>query len=192
MAVRELARLPALAASAALLLSSSMAAGGQEPDWPQAEGRLGREKTLAEACASILKTFADDAPMARVQGERIYARAEADMDGLVRLFIVDLASQRSLADVPELQHRLEAVVAQRQTLCRHVDAAVGTALRDQPEHSGATDLLEEGIADPVGFLMDAAVQVWQAYRDADQVERATIIAGIEAIRWLPFAEVPPA
>ena len=71
-------------------------------------------------------TFAERAPMARVQGERLYARAKADMDGLVRLLTADLATERSLAESPELQHRLEAVMAQRRALCRHVDAAVGS------------------------------------------------------------------
>src|SRR5262245_29993253 len=102
-----------------------MAPAGREPAWSQAVGRLGYEKTLAEGCASVLKTFADGAPMARVQGERLYARAAADMDGLVRLLIADLAGERSPADLPELRQRLEAVPKQRQALCRHVDATAG-------------------------------------------------------------------
>ena len=160
--------------------------------WPQAVDQLAREKTLAEACASILKTFADGAPMARVQGERLYARAEADMDGLVRLLIADLASERSPADIPELRQRLEAVPRQRQALCRHVDAAVGTALRQQPGRTSAAELLAQGSSDSAEFMIDAAVRIWQAYREADQVGRATIIARIEAVRWLPYAAVPAA
>ena len=131
MMARELAWLPALAC-AALLLVGWVRPSPRRLAWPPAVDDLAREKTLAEACASILKTFADGAPMARVQGERLYARAEADMDGLVRLLIADLAAERSPADSPELRQRLEAVPRQRQALCRHVDAAVGTALRRQP------------------------------------------------------------
>jgi hypothetical protein len=104
MAVRNLAS--ALVGCAALLLVMARPAIAQQIGWPQAVDQLAREKTLAEACASVLKTFADGAPMALVQGERLYARAEADMDGLVGLLIADLASERSPADVPELRHRL--------------------------------------------------------------------------------------
>jgi hypothetical protein len=191
MAVRDLAWLPALAACAALLVAVAPAVA-QDFAWPQAVERLAREKTLAEACASILKTFADGAPMARVQGERLYARAQADMDGLVRLIIADLASERSPAERPELRHLLEAVPRQRQALCDHVAAAIGPALRARPEHAGATDLLEEGRRELAGAMSDAAVGIWQAYRAADQAERATIIAQIKAARWLPYADVPAA
>jgi hypothetical protein len=153
---------------------------------------LAREKTLAEACASVLKTFAGDAPMARVQGERLYARAQADMNGLVRLVIAALASERAPAERPELRHLLEAVPRQRQALCDHVAAAVGTALRDQPEHAGAADLLEEGRSESAGSIADVAVRIRQAYRTADPAARATIVARIEAVRWLPYAAVPAA
>jgi hypothetical protein len=180
-----------LVACAALLLSPSLAAIPQQAGWPQAVDRLAREKTLAEACAVVLKTFADGAPMARVQGERLYARARADMDGLVRLFIVDLASERPLADSSELQHRLEAVVAQRRALCRHVEAAVGAALREQAGHAEAADLLSQGSGDSERFLIDEAVQISRAYRLADQAGRAAIVARIEAARWLPYPEISP-
>jgi hypothetical protein len=192
MAVRGLARVPTLAACAALLLATSVPAVAEEIGWPQAVEQLAREKTLAEACASILKTFADGAPMARVQGERLYARAAADMDGLVRLFIADLASGRPPADLPELRQRLEAVPRQRQALCRQVDAAVGTALRQQPGRAGAAELLAAGSSDAAASMNDAAVRISQAYRDADQVGRATIVARIEAVRWLDYAEIPAA
>jgi hypothetical protein len=192
MAVRDLAWLPALGASAALLLAASLPAVAQEVAWPQAVDQLAREKTLAEACASMLKTFADGAPMARVQGERLYARAEADMNGLVRLLIADLASERSPADSPELRQRLAALPRQRQALCRHVDAAVGTALRQQAGRTSAADLLAQGSSDSAGSMNDVAVRIRQAYREADPVARSTIVARIEAVRWLPYADVPAA
>lgn len=191
-AVRCTTWLLLLATCAALMSSPKMAALAQGASWRQALDRLAREKTLAEGCASILKTFADGAPMARVQGERLYARAKADMDGLIELLLVDLANQRPLADAPELRHRLEAVVAQRRTLCRHVDAAVGTTLRQQSGGTGAADLLAEGSGDALSSLIEAAVQIWQAYGDADQGGRAAIIARIGAMRWVDYEEVPAA
>ena len=130
--------------------------------------------------------------MARVQGERLYARAEADMNGLVRLLIADLASERSPADSPELRQRLAALPRQRQALCRHVDAAVGTALRQQAGRTSAADLLAQGSSDSAGSMNDVAVRIRQAYREADPVARATIVARIEAVRWLPYADIPAA
>lgn len=192
MALRELALVPARVACAALLMAQSAASTAQDVSWRAAVDRFAQEKALAEGCVSILKTFADDAPMARVQGQRLYARAKADMDGLIRLLIVDLANGRPLADTPELLHRLEAIVAQRRTLCRHVDAAIGTALRQQSRRTSAADLLAGGSGDALSSLIEAAVQIWQAYGDADQSGRAAIIAGIGAIGWLDYAEVPAA
>jgi hypothetical protein len=189
MAARRLARILVTACITALLSPWAPGVAG-EADWPEAVDRLAREKTLAESCAAILKTFADGAPMARVQGERLYARARADVDGLVRLFIADLASERPLAESPELRHRLEAVVAQRRALCRHVDAAVGATLRAQPGRAGVADLLAQGSSDSKSFMIDAAVQIWNAYRQADQAGRAAIVARIEAVRWLPYGEIP--
>jgi hypothetical protein len=192
MALREVARLPALVACAALLLAQPAPSAAQDASWPPAVDRLAREKALAEGCVAILKTFGDHAPMARVQGQRLYARAKADMDGLIGLLLVDLAKQRPLADAPELRHRLDAVVAQRRTLCRQVDAAVGTALRQRSGRTSAADLLAEGSGDALSSLIKAAVQIWQAYGDADQGGRAAIIGRIGAMRWLDYAEVPAA
>jgi hypothetical protein len=169
-----------------------MPALAQDAGWLPAVDLLAREKTLAEACAAILKTFADGVPMARVQGERLYARAKADMDGLVRLLIVDLAGERSPAESPELRQRLEAVIAQRRSLCRHVEGAVGTGLGRQTERAGAADLLAQGSDDSAGVTIEAAVRIWTAYRQADQAGRAAIVARIEAVRWLSYAELPPA
>jgi len=175
-----------------IALVPSVPRGARDASWTQAVDRLAREKVLAEGCASILERFGDDAPMARVQGQRLYARARADMDGLVGQFIADLASARSPAEAPALRLRLEAVVGQRRTLCRHVDAAVGTAFRERRGGTGAADLLAEGSNDAVQPMIDAAAQIWTVYRDADQAGREAIISRIEAMRWLPYGEVPAA
>ena len=190
MALRKPARLLALVAGAALWLPAPGPA--QEIGWRQAVDRLARERTLAEGCASILKTFADEAPMARVQGQRLYARARADMDGLVALLIVDLTGERSPAESPELRQRLEAVLGQRRTLCRHVDAVVGAALRDQDAHALLVERLGEGASATKDTAIGLAVELWQAYRHADQDLRRTIISAIGATRWRDYAEVPQA
>ena len=192
MALREAGRLTGLVACAALLLAQPAPCAAQDAGWRPAVDRLAREKTLAEGCASILKTFGDHAPMARVQGQRLYARAKADMDGLIGLLLVDLANQRPLADASELRHRLEAVVAQRQTLCRHVDVAVGTALRQHSGRTSAADLLAEGTGDAPSCLIESIAQIWRAYGAADQGERAAIIARIGAMRWLEYTQLPAA
>jgi hypothetical protein len=189
--VRELAQVSALV-GAALLLAPSVPAVAQNTGWRQATDRLAQEKGLAEGCASILKTFANDAPMARVQGQRLYARAKADVDGLIALLIVALAGERSPAEIPELRQRLDAILEQRRALCRHVGATAGTALRQQPGRAHLADLLAEASGATASSTTDSAVQIWQQYRLADQVEREAIIARIEAARWLAYAEVPAA
>ena len=127
--------------------------------------------------------------MQRVQGQRIYARASADVDGLIGLLKTDLAGDRSPAAIPELVYRLESVPRQRQALCRHVDAAVGSAVRERAERSGDIELLAEGVADSGASLLDAAVELWQAYRGAGDAERERILAAIEGMRWREYAEI---
>jgi hypothetical protein len=192
MAVRRVARLLMLAVGAAVAAARSTPAFAQDASWPQAVDRLAQEKVLAERCASILKTFGDDAPMARVQGQRLYARARADMDGLVVLLVRDLAGERSPAEIPELRHRLETVPKQRQALCRHVDAAVGTTVRERSGRTGAVDPLAEGSGDAASSMIDAATEIWQAYRHSGQAGRETITFALEGTRWRDYAEVPQA
>jgi hypothetical protein len=129
--------------------------------------------------------------MQRVQGQRIYARAKADLDGLIPLLQADLAGDRSPAAVPELAYRLGSVTRQRQALCRYVDAAVGSAVRERAHSSRAIELLAEGVAGNALPLSDAAVQIWQAYRRAGEPERGRIISAIEGTRWRGYAEVSP-
>jgi hypothetical protein len=96
MSIRELARLLRLAAC--LLLPCAAAA--EESGWRDAMDRLAREKTLAESCVSILKTFAENDLAARFQGQKLYAQAKADVDGLITLLQVDLVEGTSPADHP--------------------------------------------------------------------------------------------
>jgi len=187
-AVRCMAWLLLLATGAALMSSPQMALA-QGVSWRQALDRLAREKALAEGCASVLKIFADGAPMARVQGERLYARAKADADGLIALLLGDLADERSPANVPELRQRLEAMPRQRQALCRHVDLAIGAAAREQGARSRSINLLSQGASD-AGSLVEAAVAIRNAYRGADAAQREAIDAAIMTVRWRPYALVP--
>ena len=113
------------------------------------------------------------------------------MDGLVALLMADLAADRSPAAVPELVYRLESVPRQRQALCRYVDAAIGSAVRERSGGSRAAELLAEGVADDATPLSEAAARIWQAYRGAGDSERAQIIAAIEGTRWRDYAEVSP-
>jgi hypothetical protein len=190
MALRQGPRFLVLGTCVALVLAPA-AGGAEEPGWRPAVARLAHERSLAQGCVSLLKAFAERDPMQRVQGQRIYARARADVDGLIALLKADLAGDRSPAAVPELAYRLESVPKQRQALCRHVDAAVGGAVRDRTEPSGAAESLAEGMVGNAIPLSDAAVRIWSAYRRAGDSERARIIAAIEGTRWRDYAEVSP-
>lgn len=178
-----------VAVGAALLLLPTPGAA-QDAGWRDAVDRLAQEKALAEGCASILKGFAHGNPMTRVQGQRLYARAKADVDGLIALLEVDLAGARSPAAIPELRHRLEAVPRQRQALCRHVDAAVGMAVREQPGRTRVAELLTKGGGDALSSLIDAAVGIWRDYRHADHATREAITLELKGTRWRDYAEVP--
>jgi hypothetical protein len=187
MALRQAARVLVLGTCAALLLPLP-APRAEESGWKQAVGRFGIEKTLAEDCVVLLKSAAVRDPMQRVQGQRIYARARADVDGLIALMEADLVGDRSPAAVPELTYRLESVASQRQALCEHVDAATGAL---PPERTPAAALPSEGTEGTAISLFDAAVQIWEAYRSAGSAERERIIAALAATRWRDYAEASP-
>jgi hypothetical protein len=177
----------ALAAVAALLVTPAAAAGN---GWRAAIDRVIEEKMLAEGCVSILKSSAVDHPMVRVQGERLYARAQADVDGMIALLVAALTGDRVPPDSPELRHGLASVPRQREALCRHVQAALGASVDQRNEGASApVDLLIRGSADSGGSLVEAALEIWQAYRRGGEVRRRTISSGLEAARWLPYAEV---
>lgn len=189
MTLWRVTRLVVLMPCAAMALWPSMPAVAEDAGWRQAMDRLAHEKTLAEGCVSVLKTFADRDPMARVQGERLYARAKADVDGLIALLKIDLAGDRSPPEIPDLRHRLTTVPAQRQTLCRHVEGAIGSASR---ERRRAVALLTEATSGAVSPLLDAATQIWKAYRHADRADRKAITSAIDRTRWREYAQVPDA
>jgi hypothetical protein len=185
MALRQTIASLVLGAGAALHLPG---AWGDESAWRPPVDRLAHEKTLAEGCVSALETCAERDPMRRVQAQRIYARARADVDGLIALLVADLPGDRSPAAIPELVHRLESVPKQRQALCRSVQAAVGGDLGASCERSRAAGPLAENVTGQAMPLSDAAVRIWQAYRRAGELERERIIAAIEGTRWRDYAE----
>lgn len=188
MALRQAAWLLLLGTCAALLLPAP-AAGDETSSWRQAVDRMADEKRLAEGCASLLKALADSDPMQRVQGQRIYARARADADGLTALLKADLAGDRSPAAIPELRYRLESVPKQRHALCTYVEAALASVRRAPGERSGALELLAKEAAGPAMSLVDAAVELWGAYRRAGAEDRERIVSALEATRWREYAEV---
>jgi hypothetical protein len=189
MALGQAARVLMLGTCAALLLPPP-APSAEEPGWEQAVTRFRIEKTLAEDCVLLLKTAALRDPMQRVQGQRIYARARADVDGLIALLQADLAGDGSPAAIPEVRYRLETVARQRQALCEYVDAAAGSAVREPPKRR-ADALPAEEAEGAATSLLDAAVQIWKAYRRAGSVDRERIIAAITATRWREYVEVTP-
>jgi hypothetical protein len=180
-------RLFALAAGAALLVTPAAAAAN---GWRAAIDRVIEEKVLAEGCVSILKSSAVGHPMIRVQGERLYARAQADVDGMIALLVAALTGDRVPPDSPELRHGLASVPRQRQALCRHVQAALGASVDQRGEGlSAPVDLLIRGSADSGWPLVEAALEIWQAYRRGGEVRHRAIASELEAARWVPYAEV---
>jgi hypothetical protein len=189
MALRQAARVLVLGTCAALVLPPPAGCSAEESGWRQAIDRFALERTLAEGCVSLLKSAAERDPMQRVQGQWIYARARADVDGLIALLTTALAGERSPAAIPELRYRLETVPRQRQALCDHANAAVAGAI--PPERALAAALPAEEAEGTAISLLDAAAQIWKAYRGVGSADRARIIAAISATRWRDYAEVSP-
>jgi len=181
--------------AALLLLVTAFLAGAAEPlDYPQAVGIMKREQTAGEAGAGLLKTFGKGDVGTFAQGIQLYAAAQADFNALIERLKAGLIADARLPDSPDLTRSLVSASDKRVTFTDFVDQRVlpkagppGT--RSLAAFMGGGALVGSAV-ELTGILKDAMLEVWKAYRAADQERRTQILEQLDGLKWRSFGEVP--
>jgi hypothetical protein len=151
--------------------------------WQEAVARLAHERTRAETCVRLLKTYGDEGALRR--GDLTYGEAKAEVDAVIAGLIVALAKEDDPASLPDLETRLERGVKGRETLCEQVEPLV-------PDATGEKNVIADLVAGAVGPLIEAAKEIYLDAEEADRLTRLTIQNQLEATKWPAFADISTA
>ena len=157
----------------------------RSPDitWQEAVARLARERTLAEACAALLKKRG--APTAVARGALAYGDAKAEYDGIIAGLTVALAQKAAPASLPDLQAMLLRGFEKREAFCESVKALLPAPV------AGQKGIVEDIVKGTVGPVIDAVKAIWLRSRDDNALARKIVETQLEAAAWRDFAAVAP-
>jgi hypothetical protein len=134
----------------------------------------------AEAAAALIRRLGGPGDVAKA--ELTYGDGRAEAEAVVSALIVALQQGGGVDDPADLEARMTAAVAARETLGRQARALAEAA---PGEKSVVVDLLTSALPDllaPLGAL-------WGHWTKGAADLRATIAERLEAARWPAFAEV---
>lgn len=177
-------------AGAAALLAAMLAqipAGAQtDPvDWDTAIGRLAKEKTLAESCATLRKQLAEEKGLNLTLADMDYTAAKAEMDAVVATLILSISNGDEEPDPVVIEEQLRAGVEKREIFCAETRGLVDET--DLKTRNLFTDLVE-GTAGP---LIDAVTELLKMQDENDDVRRVTVSNQIADQKWRDFREIEP-
>jgi hypothetical protein len=162
------------------LLVSLAPAQAEGVGWQEAVARLAHERTRAETCVRLLKTFGDEGALSR--GDLTYGQAKAEVDAVIAGLIVALAEDAEPTSLPGLETRLERGVEGREKLCEQVKPLV-------PDATGEKNVIADLVGGAIVPLIDAVKELYFHAEEADRLTRLTIQNQLEATKWPAFAEI---
>ena len=148
--------------------------------WQEAVARLAHERTRAETCVRLLKTYGDEVALSR--GDLTYGEAKAEVDAVIAGLIVALAKDAEPQSLPDLETRLEVGIKGRETLCEQVKPLV-------PDATGEKNVIADLMGGALEPLIAAAKEIYLAAGEADRLTRLTIQNQLEATKWPAFADI---
>ena len=152
--------------------------------WQEAVARLAHERTRAETCVRLLKTYGDDSALSR--GDLTYGEAKAEVDAVIAGLIVALAQDEAPATLPDLESRLELGVKGREAFCAEVMPLV-------PGTSGEKNVIVDLVSGALGPVIEAVKEIYFSAREdaneQDRLIRLTIQNQLEATKWPAFADI---
>jgi hypothetical protein len=166
------------------LIAVGAAAGAHASDdigWQEAVARLAQERTQAETCVRVLKTYGDAAAIDR--GAIAYADAKAEYDAIIAGLDVAVADQDKPNSLPDLDARLKRGFDKREAFCKSV------APLAPPPKSGEKGPIAEIVNGAVGPLIDAVKSIWLEKMKQNQARWATIETQLEETKWPSFASI---
>jgi hypothetical protein len=171
--------------AAALLLAGAGAAVAGGMTWADAGERLMREREAGVACGKLAKTYVpahDREALAAWRAAYDLPRAEMH-SALARLdFALIEGADASEAELLTLSERLQSAAALRKAFCERASALSAPVTGEK----GVLGDLVTGIFKPI---VEAGVAIWEEYRDADKVRRASLRTALEDAKWPDFDDI---
>ena len=174
---------------AALLFCSPLFAQGYDA----AIKVLEEERILGETNAGLLKTYAaKDVPI-YAGGIQRYAAAQAGFNALIAQLEAGLISGEDVTATQDFQLELQRASNRRMELSRYVQERVIDPL---PEGSKGPAAVAGGLGliaaapELLAALKDVALEIWDAYKQADQDRRDAMRTQLGAMKWRQFQDVP--
>jgi hypothetical protein len=175
----------------ALLLAACTAA--QATGLPEALGRMERERTLGEANAGLLKTFARDDTATLARGIQLYAQAQADFNALIETLKAELIAEGEPGEAKGFPADVQRAAKQRVAFTDYVEEKVlsrtEAGTKSLAAVLGGADVIS-GVAELIEVLKGVGLDIWREYRAADQEQRRQILDQLNALKWRSFGEVP--
>ena len=176
-----------IATLALLILIAPRISQATDIGWPEAVGRLARERTMAETCAGLLKGHGDKQQI--LGGQLRYAEAKADFDAVIAELVIALTEGKNPKSLPSLETDLEQGASGLWTFCETVRGLL-------PNSSGRkgllTDIAKTAVAQVITALSEAVAAIYNNHRKDDALTLETIKTQLEATKWPDFAQVTAA
>jgi hypothetical protein len=189
---------PRIAATAAcfvalLLAVTSLCGPARAAGFPEAVGLMKREQILGEANAGLLKTFAKYDTGTFARGIQLYALAQAHFNALIETLKAELIAGEALEDSQGFAVDLQRAANRRVDFTDFVEQKV-LSRTEQGTKSlaavlGGADFIQSA-ADLITALNEAGLDIWRAYRAAEDEQRQQILDQLDSLKWRPFGEVP--
>ena len=174
-------------AGLAFCFVAATAGFAQEIGWPEAVGRLTRQRSKAETCIALVKKYGDEAQIAR--GSLEYNEAKSGNDGVISGLITALTLDDSPDSLPNLETQLQDSTIGLDGFCKSLSALI----RETAGERGLLDgVIKEAIEPLLNSLSAAVGALYGNYREDDALIRKTIQTQLEAARWPDFEVVKAA
>ena len=154
----------------------------EEMSWLDAAERLQQERGIATICARTMKQHLpkNDKP-AYNKAELMYELARAEMNAVIARLDAALIIDDEEAGLATLKGRLDSARSLREAFCER-------ALALRPDTSGQKGI-EEAVANVVGKLIDAGLEIWKGIRSKDDIRRENLRTALKDAKWPAFADI---
>lgn len=154
---------------------------------------LEEERILGETNAGLLKTYAAEDVATYAGGIQRYASAQAGFNALIAQLEAGLISGEDVTATQDFQLDLQRASNRRMELSRYVQERVIDPLPPGSEGpaaaAGGLGLIAAA-PELLTALKDAALDIWQTYKEAGDERRDAMRTQLGAMKWRQFQDVP--
>ncbi len=147
---------------------------------------LGREQSLAEGYAFILKESGKEDFSKYAEGIKLYADAKAEFNGLIELMKKKLNKGEPFDESPEFDNTLKTAVDNRVSFTNYISEEI---IGDDKGTKGFPVAIIGSASELFKVIMDAGISIWKEYRSANETRRRELLDQIEGLKWKAFHEI---